>query len=417
MWTRHGRWILCGLLFLATTLNYLDRQTLSILAPTIQRELALDNESLGWLFSVFYYSYTFAQFGIGPLLDRVNLRWAYGLGVLAWSTVAAATSFATSFGSLIAFRLLLGIAESINWPAAMRVVARALPPEERSLGNGIFTSGTSVGALIAPTLILGIAAASGWRWSFVVVGALGAAWFVIWIWCTRDSRWEPIWRVQVSGKDGTSAGVAADYRSLLGLPQFWRVLLVSTLVNPCLYFQVNWLPAYLAQERGINANNGLGAILTWIYLGLDLGYLASGAGVLLLARRLPLGASRRIVFGIATVFLALCGLAPLVRETSTAIALLVAANFGAGAWIAMYLTMAQEVSPTRVSTAAGLLGGSGSLAGAFAMWAVGRASQQSGSFLGPMLGVTAAAVLAALAGIAVTRTRQGFRSPSAGEAE
>ncbi len=401
MTPRHGKWILCGLLFLATTLNYLDRQTLSILAPSIQRELALDNAALGWLFAVFYYSYTFAQFGIGPLLDRVNLRWAYGLGVLAWSAVAAATSFATGFASLIAFRLLLGIAESINWPAAMRVVARALPPEERSLGNGIFTSGTSVGALIAPTLILGIAAASGWRWSFVAVGALGAVWFAAWMWWTRDSKWDALWRV--SAPD--SAGVAADYRSLLTLPRFWRVLLVSVLVNPCLYFQVNWLPAYLAQERGVNASNGLSTVLTWIYLGLDLGYLASGAGVLLLARRLPLGTARRIVLGAATLFLALCGLAPLVRDTSMAVALLIAANFGAGAWIALYLTMAQEVSPVRVSTAAGLLGGSGSLAGAFAMWAVGRVSQQSGSFAWPMFGVAVAAVLAALAGLAVTQRR------------
>jgi cyanate permease len=169
---------------------------------------------------------------------------------------------------------------------------------------------------------------------------------------------------------------------------------------------VNWLPAFLAQERGVNASNGLSTVLTWIYLGLDLGYLASGAGVLMLARRLPLGTARRIVFGAATLLLALCGMAPLVGDTSMAVALLIAANFGAGAWIALYLTMAQEVSPLRVSTAAGLLGGSGSLAGAFAMWAVGRVSQQTGSFAWPMFGVAVAALLAALAGLAVTQRRQ-----------
>jgi MFS family permease len=115
----------------------------------MQQELGLTNVALGWLFSVFYYSYTFAQFGIGAILDRAHLRWAYGLGVVAWSAAAALTALATGFASLLVFRMLLGVTESVNWPAAMRMVARAMPPDERSLGNGIFTSGTSLGALIA----------------------------------------------------------------------------------------------------------------------------------------------------------------------------------------------------------------------------------------------------------------------------
>ena len=148
------KWGLCLLLFLATTLNYLDRQTLGILAPTIQKGMQIGNEGLGWLFSVFYYAYTFSQFAVGLLLDRHHLRWAYGLVVLAWSATAALTGLANSFYAFIGFRLLLGITESVNWPAALRVVSRALPPEDRQLGNGIFTSGTSIGALIAPGMIL-----------------------------------------------------------------------------------------------------------------------------------------------------------------------------------------------------------------------------------------------------------------------
>src|SRR5712691_6011604 len=160
------KWRLCLLLFLATTLNYLDRQTMSILAPTLQKEMHLDNAALGWLFAVFYYSYTFAQFAVGPLLDRSHLRWAFGAAVLLWSAVSGLTGLATGFAGLIVFRLLLGITEAANWPAAIRIVARALEPHERSLGNGIFTSGTSVGALIAPGLILAIAATWGSRSSF-----------------------------------------------------------------------------------------------------------------------------------------------------------------------------------------------------------------------------------------------------------
>lgn len=398
------KWALCGLLFLATTLNYLDRQALGILAPTIQSELKLDNEALGWLFSVFYYSYTFAQFAVGAGLDRWHLRWAYGSAVLAWSAVAALTSLATGFASLVLFRLLLGVVESVNWPAAMRIVARTLPPQERSLGNGIFTSGTSVGALIAPGLILGVAGWLGWRWSFVAVGALGLVWFVAWVWFTRAERLRPVWRRSPEEVANADASVAVGYQALLSNPQFWRVFAVAVLVNPCLYFNVNWLPTYFVQERGISQNQGLGWVLTMIYLGLDLGYLFCGTAVLGLTRRgHSVAAARRAVFLVATFFLALSAVVPYLADVNAAVATLVAVNFGAGAWIAMYLTMAQEVSPTRVSTAAGLLGGSGSLVGALAMWGVGRVTKETGSFLIPLVGVAVAAIIAAMAGLLVVR--------------
>ncbi|MGH9627902.1 MAG: MFS transporter, partial [Bryobacteraceae bacterium] len=384
------------------TLNYLDRQTLSILAPAIQDEFGLDNAALGWLFSVFYYSYTFSQFGVGALLDRSNLRWAYGLAVVAWSAAAALTALATGFASLIFFRLLLGVMESANWPAAMRIVSRALPPQERSLGNGIFTSGTSVGALIAPAIILGISASFGWRAAFIGVGALGIAWFAVWIAFTANPSLSLVWR------DRTPAvQTAGGYREILRNPQFWRVFAVAILVNPCLYFNVNWLPVYFIQERGLEAGGQMVWILTAIYLGLDLGYLACGAGVLWLTRNgRTVAQARRTVFLAATALLALCGAVPLAVRLEAAVALLAIVNFGVGAWIAMYLTMAQEVSATRVSTAAGLLGGSGSLAGAFAMWAVGSVTEQTGSFLLPMLAVTVAGLLAAAAGLAVTRREE-----------
>lgn len=405
---RNNPWLLCILLFLATTLNYLDRQTLGILAPIMQKELSLDNEALGWLFSVFYYSYTLAQFGVGAVLDRTNVRWTYGVGVLLWSASAALTSVANGFFGLVVFRLLLGITESVNWPAAMRIVARALPPEKRSLGNGIFTSGTSVGALIAPALILGVANWIGWRWGFVVVGSLGAFWFLGWVLFTQGGHWNHVWR-STPGEPQATPGQA--YRSILTSPRFWRVFVVTILVNPALYFNVNWLPTYFVQQRGLQPGAELGFILTLIYLGLDLGYLFSGGGVLWLTRKKwTLMRARTTVFTIATLTLACCSLVPFAPSVQGATVLLVLANFGAGAWIAMYLTMAQEVSPSHVSTAAGLLGGSGSLAGALAMWGVGKVTQTTGSFLLPMFAVALAALAAWLAGLWVVRSQHPVES-------
>ena len=162
-------------------------------------------------------------FAIGLLLDRSNLRWSYSGAVLAWSAAAALTATATGFAGLILFRLLLGITESANWPAAMRIVARALPPRDRPLGNGIFTSGTSIGALIAPATILGISHWLGWRWAFAAVGSLGAIWFFAWSRFTAQEAFAPIWSESAEASRVSGFHV---YAKILASTHFWRVLAV-----------------------------------------------------------------------------------------------------------------------------------------------------------------------------------------------
>ena len=398
------KWKLCGLLFLATTLNYLDRQTLSILAPILQKEMHLDNEALGWLFAVFYYAYTLSHFVVGPILDRSHLRWAFGAAVLAWSTVSVLTGLATGFASLIVFRLLLGVMESANWPAAIRIVARALEPGERALGNGIFTSGTSVGALIAPALILAISSALGWRWAFVLLGSLGAVWLAAWLIATRSKELERVWREPESPQSRRSKFQLRVFAEIVKSPNFFPVLMVAVLVNPCLYFSVNWLPTYFAQNRGLAPGRQLGWILTLIYLGLDLGNLICGTAILTLVRRgWAVLAARRIVFLLATAPLLLCAAVPYLPLLSQAVGVLVAVNIGLGIWIAMYLTMAQDISRTHISTSIGVLSGSGSLAGALAMWGVGKVTHTTGSFAIPMAAFGVAAGLAAVAGCIASR--------------
>jgi MFS transporter, ACS family, hexuronate transporter len=382
-------WVLCILLFLATTLNYLDRQTVSILAPWIQRELGLDNQALGLLFSVFYYTYTVAQFGIGYLLDRGNLRLLYGGAVVAWSAAAALTGTASGFASLLGWRMVLGIVEAANWPAALRIVRRALPEASRPIGNGLFTSGTSIGALIAPVVILGIAERTSWRFSFVAVGALGLVWFALWHFWSRRAEFNDVWQAT---PDPTQSGWNA-YRNIFGLARFWQVLAIACLVNPVLYFFVNWLPTYLSQQRGMSAA-AMKAPLTYVFLGLDAGYLSSGALVYLLTKRgMQVRHSRLAAMTLATALVAAC---PFIASSAEPLPLLIAANIGVGIWISLYLTLAQEVSPVNTSTAAGLLGGSGSLAGAIAMYGVGVITKQTGSFEIPFQAASVAAALALL---------------------
>jgi ACS family hexuronate transporter-like MFS transporter len=390
------KWRLCSLLFLATVLNYLDRQTISVLAPVMQKEMGLNNVALGWIFSAFYYAYTGCQLVAGLTLDRVHLRWAFGAAVLAWSLVSALTGLAGGFLSLLGFRLLLGMMESANWPGAIRIVSRTFKPRERALGNGIFTSGSSVGALIAPMLIVGISSAFGWRWAFVGIGSLGGIWFAAWVVLTRSRDFAPVWKDSSDSRKGQPlwAGVLSIVRS----PQFVPVLLVAVLVNPCMYFSVNWLPTYFAQQRHLAVGNQMAWILTAIYLGIDLGNIACGVGILALTRRgYSISGARRVMFLLASVTVASCAAVPLLPLRSAVLAL-VAVNFGTGIWTAMYLTMAQEVSSANPSTSIGILSGCGSLAGAWAMTAVGKITQSTGSFSIPMQMVATAAALAAIAG-------------------
>ena len=413
------KWGICILLFLATTLNYLDRQTMAILAPTIQDEMSLDNTALGWLFAVFYYTYAFSQFGVGTLLDRSNLRWTYGWAVVAWSASCALTGLAGGFAGLVLFRLLLGVTESANWPAALRVVSRLLPPGERPMGNGIFTSGTSVGALVAPILILTISAHVGWRWTFAAIGSLGAVWFAAWVFFTRSERLAAIWQptslqaaepTLLAGRLPHNRPAAINsttgfgvYLQLFKSPLFWKVFIVTILVNPCLYFNLNWLPTYFVQTHGMKTEDTKW-ILTAIYIGLDLGYLACGASTLWLVHRgFSVGAARRSVFLSATFLMTCSAVIPWLSDLKTIVVLLTLVNFAIGIWITTYLTMASEVSSHHVSTAAGLLGGSGSLFGALAMWAVGTVTQATASFAIPLISVSVAACLASLAGMAVTQ--------------
>jgi ACS family hexuronate transporter-like MFS transporter len=397
------KWRLCIFLFLATTLNYLSRQTLSILAPVMQKEMHLDNQALGSIFSAFYYAYTFAQFAVGIILDRVSLRWALGAAVLGWSLVTASTGLATGFFTLWLARLALGIMESANWPASTRIVARALEPRERALGNGIFTSGTSVAALVAPTLILRISSAFGWRWTFGTIGLLGVVWPGVWYWFTRRRQWENVWRDKSTVQCPRTHSAVASLLTVLKSRRFFPVLVVALVVNPCLYFSVNWLPTYFVQQRGLPPGRQMGWILTAIYLGLDLGNLACGTGVLALTRRgYSMQSAWRIVIFVAAAT-ACCGAVPLLANMRQAVAALIAVNFGLGLWTAMMLTMVQEVAPERVSTSQGIFGASGALAGAWAMTAVGAVTQATTSFTIPFVMVAVCAIMALAAGWIASR--------------
>lgn len=394
------RWWVCALLFLATLLNYLDRQTLSYLVPYIRDEMKFDLERQGYLFSVFYGSYAAAQIVAGFLVDRVNVKYAYAVAVATWSLAGAAAGLATGLWSLMALRALLGIFESANWPSAMRVVSRTFPPSQRPLANGFFQSGTSVGALVAPLLLFHIHQAYGWRAGFILVGLLGFVWVGAWLAAYRPALSDP---------EPAPAGAASPgtLREILRSRAFWGLVVASSFLNPCMYFYVNWLPTYFKETmRGFGLKEAW--LLTIIYLALDIGYLSGGAISTLLSRRFEPRRARTFVVVAGTLLMIVVTMIPLaalaglevaaLRSAAVVTAIIATGALGVGWFMSNYLSFAEEVSHERVSTVSGLLGSAGSVSGAIFMWLVGVLAQRTGGFTLPFL-LLGAMPLVALAGI------------------
>jgi MFS transporter, ACS family, hexuronate transporter len=175
-------WGLCWLMFASTILNYMDRQTISLVSDQIRASFAIkEYVDFGWIISAFFMTYALFQVLAGFLVDRYSLRWCYAAAVAWWSLAAAATAIVPSLGWLIVCRALLGVGESFNWPCALRVTSRVLSPRDRSLGNGIFNSGAAVGAVATPLVVTYLTPLYGWRVTFVIIGSAGFVWVAAWL--------------------------------------------------------------------------------------------------------------------------------------------------------------------------------------------------------------------------------------------
>ncbi|HRP05892.1 MAG TPA: MFS transporter, partial [Opitutaceae bacterium] len=376
------RWTLCGLLLLATIINYLDRQTISVSASRIADELNLTDKHLGELFSAFLFAYGIGQVVLGPLLDRMGTVIAYAIAVTAWSLSGAASGIATGFGFLLMTRIALGLCESPNWPLALRVVARSFPPGQRVLATGIFQSGTSIGALIAPPIVIYLATTHGWRSSFIAVGAVGFVWVALWLLWFRS---QPDFKIDQPAPEESMGGKsAAEDRATFGdivrSRAFWGLAIATSFLNPLQYFYTTWIPRYFDKYAGVGFGAELAQRLIIVYLALDVGLWSGGGLIAWLARRWEVRKARLLVTAIGGACMMTVPLIALAKNLNLITGIISLATFGLGWFMGNYLTFSAEVSRKRTSTAVGLLGGIGSLAGAGFMLLVGGTIERSGSF-------------------------------------
>jgi ACS family hexuronate transporter-like MFS transporter len=297
------RWWIGGLLFASTVINYIDRQTLSILAPFLKQDLHWSNVDYANLAIAFRVAYSIGQTVCGRFLDRAGTRRGLTLSVAWYSAVSLLTSLATGLRSFAFFRFLLGAGESANWPGANKAVSEWFPKRERGLATALYDSGSSIGGAVAPFLILPIYFRWGWRVAFVIPGVLGFLWLIAW----RLLYYRPEEHPRIG--DSERAMILSEtqelaptrktkMRELLKLPQTWGTIISKALTDPVWFFVTDWFPIYL-WDKGISLKSGLIAI--WIpFLAADLGNFFGGAASGYLIRRgWPLGAARKAlaVFG------------------------------------------------------------------------------------------------------------------------
>jgi ACS family hexuronate transporter-like MFS transporter len=293
------RWWIGGILFASTVINYIDRQTLSILAPYLKQEYHWTNTDYANIAIAFRLAYTIGQTVCGRLMDRVGTRRGLTISVTWYSIVSLLTSLASSISSFAVFRFLLGAGESANWPGASKAVSEWFPKRDRALAAALYDSGSSVGGAVAPFLILPLYLRWGWRVAFAVPGLLGFLWLIAWRRMYHLPQQHPNISdgerkliLRESGEAEISRKPRLRLRDLLKLPQTWGTIISKSLTDPVWFFITDWFPIYLV-AKGISIKSGLLAV--WIpFLAADLGNFFGGAASGYLIRRgWKLGAARK----------------------------------------------------------------------------------------------------------------------------
>ncbi|HEY7307027.1 MAG TPA: MFS transporter [Bryobacteraceae bacterium] len=347
------RWWIIWTLLCSTAINYINRQTLSVLAPVITKEFHLNHSQLSNIFSAFQVSYALTWLVGGVFLDVVGTRLGLSIGVIWWSIVSIVTSFANSVLSFGILRFLLGIGEGLNWPGASKAVAEYFPPEERSTAVAIFDSGSSVGGAVAAIIIPWIALQFGWRWAFAFSGVLGFLWLALWlmVYPRRGSG------AKQGQQNSLKLSDAKSWLPVLKLRETWGIVLGRSLTDPIWWFYVFWLPQYLSDTRGFSLKQI--AIFAWIpFVAADAGNFAGGlTSGALVKRGVPVLRARKWICIVSCIPL-LAGIpAVLVASPYSALAFICIALFGFAAWSTMGLTFPSDLfQPRVVGTVTGLSG-------------------------------------------------------------
>jgi MFS transporter, ACS family, hexuronate transporter len=381
----HLRWWIIGVCFLGTTVNYIDRQCLSVAAPTICDEFGFTNADYASIVSSFMVAYALMQFVSGTVMDRIGVRWGMAAFAAWWSVAGMLHALCNGLGAFRICRFLLGMGEGGNWPGAAKVVSEWFPARERGLAVAIFDSGSGVGGVLAATMVAWLIVHYGWRFAFLATGALAAAWLVPWLWIYHSPEHHKriteaeLKLVLADRPVDSEAGVHRQrWLSLLARREVWGIVLGRFLTDCVWWFYAYWLPKYLADQRGFSLENI--AASAWIpFVAADFGNFAGGwfSGHLI-RRGWSLNASRKAVLGLGVVGM-LTGIpAGLTPHAVLCVALIGVATFSYSAWGTIMLTLPTDLfSPQQTGSVAGLSGTGAGLGGLAFTYVIGRVADRA----------------------------------------
>ncbi|MFZ0808597.1 MAG: MFS transporter [Candidatus Sulfotelmatobacter sp.] len=394
-----ARWTVCAMLFAATSINYMDRQVIAILKPTLEHSIGLTEINYGYIVDAFQIAYAIGLLCAGRLIDKLGTRIGYMLVMAVWSLSAMGHALATTALEFGIARFFLGLGESGNFPAAIKAVAEWFPQGERALATGIFNSGANVGAILAPLIVPWVAVRYGWHAAFLTTGFLSAAW--IWLWFRRYRRPETSSTGTTVDKNSLEVAPSVPWRRLLGCRQTWAFAIAKFLTDPIWYFYLFWLPSFFGSKFNLNLSH-LGLPLIIIYNVSAIGSIAGGWLPAPLSRFGFSPATARLgamfVCAVLVVPIYTASRAP---SLWTAVALISVAAGAHQGWSANLFTTSSDRFPVRaVGSLVGLGGMAGSIGSALFAFFAGHVLQLTHSYAS-LFAIAASAYLLALVVLAV----------------
>ena len=379
------RWLICGLLFFATSVNYMDRQVIGLLKPTLQLQFGWTEIGYSNIVLAFQFAYGVGLLFIGKMIDKLGTRKGFSLAVLVWSIAAMAHSAASSVFQFALARFSLGLGEAGNFPASIKAVAEWFPKRERALATGLFNSGSNIGAIVTPLIVPWITYRFGWRMAFVITGALGFFWILCWLAVyhrPEEDKLVSAGELAYIQSDAREQETIVPLRTLITLRQAWAVALGKFFTDPIWFVYLFWMPDFLSRNLRLDLR-GMALPLFVIYTGATIGSIAGGwFSSSLLKRGWSLNASRKTAllacaFAVTPIILA--------ARTSNAWLAVFLVAIAAGAhqgWSANIYTIASDMFPkSAVGAVVGFATMAGVVSGLFVSKTVGYILQRTGSYV------------------------------------
>jgi ACS family hexuronate transporter-like MFS transporter len=393
------RWVICALLFFAATINYVDRQVIGILKPTLQAEFGWTEIDYGWIVFWFQTAYAIGLLSVGRFMDWVGTKIGFAASIIIWSVAAMGHALARSVAGFSIARFALGIGESGNFPASIKTVAEWFPKKERALATGIFNAGTNVGALGTPLLVPLIVEYWGWYEAFIFTGALGFIWLIFWVLIYKKPEEDPkLSKAELAyiQSDPPEPTTRIPWARLFPHRQTWAFAIGKFLTDPIWWVYLFWLPDFLNKQYNLDLKN-FGIPLAVIYIIADIGSIGGGwiSGVFI-KRGWSINKSRKTAMLICALAVVPIVFASMTSDLWVAVLLVGLAAAAHQGWSANIFTTASDMFPKQaVGSVVGIGGMAGAVGGMFIAKLVAYILETTGSYV-PIFAIAASAYLIAL---------------------